>query len=213
MLTIERLQEMLDLQEKLEVRIGGEDWRNEGHDYALCVHMECAEIIDAYGWKHWKDLDADPDFDKIAMEVVDVWHFAMAYLLMSPEFNTEVLHGSILEAIQEYQPDSAAPLYHQCVGMSFSMYAVDKFPLGNFVALMDIVNMNFDDLYKLYISKNVLNWFRQDHGYKEGLYLKNWAGREDNEHLQELMEGLGDDLSVVELYKALVIRYELVRVN
>ena len=49
------------------------------------------------------------------------------------------------------------------------------------------VNCSFDQLYRMYVGKNVLNFFRQDHGYKEGTYVKVWGGREDNEHLSDLL--------------------------
>jgi hypothetical protein len=35
--------------------------------------------------------------------------------------------------------------------------------------------------------------FRQDRGYKEGTYLKHWHGREDNEHLVEVIHRLDAD--------------------
>ena len=44
-----------------------------------------------------------------------------------------------------------------------------------------------EQLYRMYVGKNVLNFFRQDHGYKEGSYIKIWDGREDNEHLSDLL--------------------------
>ena len=69
--------------------------------------------------------------------------------------------------------------------------------------------MSLDDLYVAYVGKNVLNFFRQDNGYKEGTYIKNWAGREDNEHLVELVQQLdtaAGDFSD-QLYKALDKRY------
>ena len=47
--------------------------------------------------------------------------------------------------------------------------------------------MSFDDLFKQYVGKNVLNFFRQDHGYKDGSYIKIWNGREDNEHLSDIL--------------------------
>ena len=50
--------------------------------------------------------------------------------------------------------------------------------------------MSYDELFDLYIGKNVLNRFRQDHGYKTGEYHKLWQGREDNEHLMEVLNGL-----------------------
>ena len=73
--------------------------------------------------------------------------------------------------------------------------------------------LDFDALYSAYISKNVLNFFRQDHGYQEGTYEKTWAGREDNEHLVELIEALdasADDFAE-QVYSALAGRYSEVK--
>ena len=47
--------------------------------------------------------------------------------------------------------------------------------------------MDFDQLYVGYVGKNVLNFFRQDHGYQDGTYHKQWGGKEDNEHLVEIV--------------------------
>ncbi len=55
----------------------------------------------------------------------------------------------------------------------------------------------------------MLNFFRQDNGYKEGTYIKVWEGREDNEHLVEVMDAL--DLTKPEfsdlVYEGLRSRY------
>ena len=50
--------------------------------------------------------------------------------------------------------------------------------------------MDFDQLYVGYVGKNVLNFFRQDHGYQDGTYHKQWGGKEDNEHLVEIVSKL-----------------------
>ena len=210
MFTVDQLKELLDLQEQLEIHIGGEDWRNAGHNYPLCIHMECAEIIDAFGWKHWKNVDATPNTNAIAMELVDVWHFAMAFLLMSDDFDAEEMYTQLLEAIEEYKISEKRDVIDLCIGMGYSMFAVNKFPYGNFIGLMDKIDMSFDQLYVLYISKNVLNRFRQDHGYKEGTYRKGWGGKEDNVHAHELCELLGDELDAELLYDHLKTRYNLV---
>jgi hypothetical protein len=55
---------------------------------------------------------------------------------------------------------------------------------------MVMLEMDFDALYRSYVGKNVLNFFRQDHGYKDGSYIKVWQGREDNEHLVEIVKSL-----------------------
>jgi len=59
------------------------------------------------------------------------------------------------------------------------------------------------------VGKNVLNFFRQDHGYKAGTYQKLWQGREDNEHLVEVLASLdmgAPDYSDL-VYSGLLARY------
>lgn len=208
MITIEQLEEMFSLQEQLEIRINGPDWRNAGHDYRVCIFMECAEIVDCYPWKHWKDVNADNvDLDKVAMEIVDIWHFGMAFMLMHPQFNVEKVYEELKTATRQFESDLNMEAI--AIGMGIAIFVANQFPFGNFVGMLVRARMTFDDLYTLYISKNVLNWFRQDNGYKDGRYLKNWAGREDNEHLQELCEQLGTDMNATSLYNALKTRYSL----
>jgi predicted component of viral defense system (DUF524 family) len=47
-------------------------------------------------------------------------------------------------------------------------------------------DLDFNKLYEYYVYKNVLNIFRQKHGYAEGTYQKIWNGEEDNVHLAAL---------------------------
>ena len=58
-------------------------------------------------------------------------------------------------------------------------------------------------------GKNTLNFFRQDHGYKEGTYIKQWHGEEDNEVLAKLVTSLdaGADDFQQQLYQALEENY------
>ncbi|MEJ2019577.1 MAG: dUTP diphosphatase [Maritimibacter sp.] len=65
--------------------------------------------------------------------------------------------------------------------------------IGRFAQVMKVADLSFDELFKTYVGKNVLNFFRQDHGYKEGSYIKLWNGREDNEYLAEILSGLDAD--------------------
>lgn len=211
MITLAQLTEMLEMQESLEVRIDGPDWRDKDHDYGLCIHMECAEIIDHVGWKHWKDINREPDWDAVAMELVDVWHFFLAHVLNSDIKLVESLHEQLCLARDDVT-DGDIDEHHIitcCLGMGYGMISKGVFPLQNFIIAMEHASMTFDDLYKMYIGKNILNWFRQDHGFKEGRYLKTWAGKEDNVHLFELTHALGDNFSSAELLKGLTERYAL----
>ena len=58
-----------------------------------------------------------------------------------------------------------------------------------FASLMDACDLSADALYRHYVGKNVLNFFRQDHGYQDRTYIKKWQGG-DNEHLSELLDTL-----------------------
>ena len=58
------------------------------------------------------------------------------------------------------------------------------FSVPLFASLMEACDLSADALYRHYVGKNVLNFFRQDHGYQDGTYVKQWQGREDNEHLR-----------------------------
>jgi hypothetical protein len=61
-------------------------------------------------------------------------------------------------------------------------------------------------LYKLYVGKNILNQFRQDNGYKDGSYIKIWAGEEDNVVMKRVLDD-SSDISPSELYKELTKLY------
>ena len=37
--------------------------------------MEVAELIESTPWKHWKNINSDPDMNNIHVELVDIWHF------------------------------------------------------------------------------------------------------------------------------------------
>ena len=66
---------------------------------------------------------------------------------------------------------------------------------------------------KSYVGKNTLNFFRQDNGYKDGTYIKEWDGLEDNEVLVEILETLDpthEDFKN-QVYKGLADRYSTLK--
>ncbi len=81
--------------------------------------------------------------------------------------------------------------------------------MAPFVVVLETLPMPLPELFRLYVGKNVLNHFRQDHGYKTGSYRKLWQGREDNTHLVEILDTLTCQPEEVpdRLYRALAERY------
>jgi hypothetical protein len=95
--------------------------------------------------------------------------------------------------------------------MAQSTIANHSMHFSDFANLLNLIGMDFDHLYRMYVGKNVLNFFRQDHGYKDGSYIKVWQGREDNEHLAELLEELDSEAETFKdsVYAGLESRYPL----
>jgi len=87
--------------------------------------------------------------------------------------------------------------------------AAKRFDVPLFIKIVEQAEMDSDELYRQYVGKNVLNFFRQDHGYKAGTYIKIWQGKEDNEHLVEVLNAL--DISLLDyseqVYTGLKQRY------
>jgi len=223
----QKLKEMFFLQQKLNDETNGEGWENgytkQGRiiNWRRCTYMELAELIDSFNWKHWKDIDIEPDWDNVKIEVVDIWHFIMSlgleeyktlnkgdindivrYVIDSQYFNQFINEPAphpeedifiIINTIEHFMKNALA-------GDSFGKLLDDFFE----VALLCGVNLNI--LFKYYLGKNVLNKFRQDHGYKEGTYIKKWNGKEDNEVMLEILES--KPLSADELYLELKVCYD-----
>ena len=79
-----KILQMLKLQQQLNDATNGEGWEKgttkNGKliDWKRCTYLECAELIESYPWKHWKNIAAEPDYDNIKIEAVDIWHFIMS---------------------------------------------------------------------------------------------------------------------------------------
>lgn len=178
-------------------------WRHQRYPYYRAIWVECAELLDHFGWKWWKHQV--PDLDQVKLELVDIWHFGLSELIRDEQFD-DALVDMFASVSGVSDPERFRLAVEQ---LAQSTLQQRSFVIGNFVAAMDALPMDFDELYRLYVGKNVLNHFRQDHGYKQGTYLKLWHGREDNEHLIELLGSLdtGHPQAPEHLYLRLQSRY------
>ena len=180
-------------------------WAEQGYEYYRAVWVECAELLDHFGWKWWKQQDSD--VDQVRLEIVDIWHFGLSELLRRNEVD-QALAGRLRAALTDH--GSSVPDFRLAVEeLARSSLASKGFDIEAFAAVMRALPMSFDELYETYVAKNVLNAFRQDHGYKTGDYIKVWNGREDNEHLSEILRGLDPRAKsfATDLGAALAARY------
>jgi len=178
---------MLEMQDAMNARVNP-DWRRAGNAWYRAIWTECAEMLDHYGWKWWKHQQ--PDLEQVKLELVDIMHFAMSdYLLQHDDLSAVAAR---IEA-ELSQPGAGDDIREAIERMAQSTIASRSMHYADFARVMELIDMDFDELYRSYVGKNVLNFFRQDHGYKEGTYVKLWNGREDNEHLVEVIAALDSD--------------------
>ncbi|MEM0952695.1 MAG: dUTP diphosphatase [Pseudomonadota bacterium] len=199
---------MLGMQDRMNQRVHP-DWSTQGFEWYRAIWIEAGELMDHFGYKWWKKQT--PDLEQVQLEVIDIWHFGMSALLaqqLATGASIEDVADNILHTLAAHVPAhtqvreaTEALAQHSLESLSFCP--------GRFWDLMTASGLDYDALYRAYVGKNVLNFFRQDHGYQEGTYLKVWDGREDNEHLAEMAASLDSDAPdyAEAVYAALSERY------
>lgn len=214
MLTEIQARAMLTLQSRMNARVNPK-WVEAAYPYLRAVVVEGAEAMEHRGWKWWKQQTCD--LEQLQMELVDIWHFILSHLLLEHGGDEEAALREVLDAgdtssvhfdgheVSFASLDLVGKL-ELCIGLAVAR----RVSLPLFAALLADCDMDWQELYGQYVGKNVLNMFRQDHGYKEGSYRKLWGGREDNEHLVEVLTELdaGSESYQHELYRSLKDRYD-----
>jgi dimeric dUTPase (all-alpha-NTP-PPase superfamily) len=210
---------MLELQDGMNSKVNPA-WVAANNNWHRAIQVEGVEAIEHHGWKWWKKQECD--LAQLRMELVDIWHFILSASIQSK-------HGDVAQAKAVMQAELA--LHQKSVQFDNQTYALAQLNLlekldllvglaaarranlALFESLLHDCDMEWNDLFKQYLGKNVLNVFRQDHGYKAGTYIKIWDGREDNEHLVEVLEIADLDSANVrdELYSSLKARYSSIQ--
>ena len=194
------------------------NWVAARYPYMRAVVIGAAEAIEHHGWKWWKKQEKD--LPQLQMELIDIWHFLLSEILLNEEGSeSAALHRltALLQSIEASQQVDFDGKQYKINSMDLlaqlelliALSAARKIELSVFSAIMRNCEMSWTDLYCQYVGKNVLNFFRQDHGYQDGSYQKMWNGREDNEYLVEVMATLdpSDTEYKDKLYAALRTHY------
>lgn len=185
MLSKTQLADQFALQHQMN-SIVNPDWLKAGYAWNRAIMVEAVEALDHYGWKWWRE--SKPDVAQVQIELVDIWHFVLSATLVGTNgdanWASESIFGRFASAPSSDVAASSTP-------MLFDILAGDAasghFNASVFAALMRRLELSWDALHNMYIAKNVLNIFRQAHGYKYGGYIKEWFGKEDNVVLADLL--------------------------
>ena len=215
MLTPTQLNTMLTLQDNMNKKVNPE-WLTAGYGYLRAAMIESVEGIEHHGWKWWKAQQKD--LPQLQMELVDIWHFAMSAIIIDFAGDIEKSAQTLAAELdsnpsiitfdgKDYRFGDQHILDN--LELMAGLCAAKRFSVPLFIRIVEQAEMDSDELYRQYVGKNILNFFRQDHGYKDGSYIKIWNGREDNEHLVDVLDTLDINLADYsdKVYQGLSQRY------
>lgn len=191
----EKIKIMLDLQSALNVRTKGVNWRDADFPWYRAIWTESAELMDAVTWKWWKTEVVDES--KIFGELADIWHFILSASLQTRRPIDELAHNMSqwMQAREFPEQDDPLLAIEGLVLLSLNRHPYGVFGPEHlaemFASILLTCGMPFNELYRQYVGKNVLNDFRQRYGYADGVekvYSRTWSdGRDDNEHLADIL--------------------------
>jgi hypothetical protein len=186
----DRIKEMLAMQDKLNQKCSSKDWRTAGHDHAMAIFAECGELITELGFKWWKQHE--PDYNNVRIELVDIWHFILNYCIVHGHSDFLVTNiDELIKASYKFLPNSEPKngmietvpdevICEKVTEWCGRLINKEELNIQEFLAFCLNYGLDFAELYWFYMMKNTLNALRQNEGYKDGSYIKDWNGIEDS---------------------------------
>lgn len=215
-MNVAQIKEMLELQHQLNAVINP-DWKTAKNPWTRAIWVESAELLDHIGWKWWKAQGTN--VAQAHIELVDIWHFILSQFAETGDdmdVVTSELHHRLFDQGRrvifirnKIHSLNEMNLLDRVEAMA-SLAASGNDCTAAFAACCEELELDWDELRRIYVGKNVLNLFRQANGYKQGTYIKDWNGAEDNVRLEETMKS-SPHLSPADLFKQLGFAYARVQ--
>jgi NTP pyrophosphatase (non-canonical NTP hydrolase) len=161
----------------------------------LAIVEELGEYVASSGYATWKQVNRDEDNMKIELVDIAVFAINLAYYKVDiykpfPERTITTEVDLIKQLIAYLAREDFSSIYH-------NIFWYDS-------SLLDIIT-----------AKQALNRLRQDYGYKDGSYIKDWNGKEDNVYLEKFYGQSYDDVynAMEIIYTKKIIASRLVNVD
>jgi len=206
----EMLSKICEMQDLLNIHTNGINWKSANIPWYRAIFVECSEMMNYLPWKWWKG--GCENLEQLNLELIDILHFGISDILTTEKYLLPKINFMI-NAFEFYKLNNEAPLVELIESLAKSTLQTKHFDIVGFVNIAKRINLDIPEIYKLYIGKNILNKFRQDHGYKQKTYIKIWNGKEDNFYLMQVLNEIteiGEDFEQ-KIYKALEELYKTVK--
>lgn len=200
----QKLENCIVLQDEMNSLVNP-NWKKARYPFQRAAWMEMVEALSTTNWKWWKQQS--PDQYQLKLEMVDILHFMLSDGILKGISGIQV--NNIWQTTKlKFHPsmtNDAEDIFYY--GEMFIECAIrgDLF-WNHYFNTMLAMGIDFKDIVDMYIGKNTLNIFRQKHGYKDGSYIKEWFGAEDNKTLENIMIQ-NPSFNSTEIYNALELAY------
>lgn len=171
--TVEQVEKLLAMQDQLNSYIHPE-WKKQNFDWDFAIIDECREIKEHLGWKWWKENYqcglTEQNRKQVQLEVIDILHFVLSRVIADEWFEKDILRW-----FNEGAPWAESTTMNEmvyCMLNEAVNHGVDICECWTALAILS--GLTTEQVIETYIQKFVLNKFRQDHGYKDGSYCKEW---------------------------------------
>lgn len=196
---ISQVRQIVDLQIQLNERTVG-DWINKNLDWDAAVLVEVAEAVDSTAWKWWKH--GTDDLQNLQIEAVDILHFLVSKALVQYK-EPGLVADKIAEIASGAQPSSLPAINWL---KQIALYTLENKVMMAVQALFGLfgaLEMDLNQVHQDYISKNMLNHYRQERGYNDASanYRKIINGEEDNIVFKRLVAEVGINIQDLEVLK------------
>src|SRR5262249_1382006 len=158
------LRAMLELQDGMNRKINP-DWMSAGYPFLRAVMVEAVEGLDHYGWKWWKAQS--PDLAQLRIELVDIWHFLLSeYLIRAKGDKNRAACNLVKDWTSHTKIEFDTRLYdiesldiRGKLELLVAMAGVRRVCMPLVASLLASCEVSAADLFREYVSKNVLNHF------------------------------------------------------
>ena len=174
---ISTINSIFDMQASLNAIINP-DWIHANQDWQSAMIAETIESIESI------DLDnpANTDIDNVIVELIDIIHFNCSMLLELNDGDSKHISSNLAYSLLLANKEGLLLPNKNHKDILDDLNYINTLILkGEYITTLTEVykclgrlNVTFEEIYNIYLSKNALNILRQKFGYKTGEYIKLW---------------------------------------
>lgn len=166
-----------------------QNWLFAGRSWTKAYIAEAGELLNMMDdWIWWKKIEMDErKREQACLELADLISFGLSQNMSgyAQPFEEETTKQALIKYtawddthvhLEDMNASDAVEFSVSCI---LDEEMDRTFPIRPIVRAAECLGFSMDELFGMYVSKAILNNFRQANGYKSGRYKKIWTIEED----------------------------------